>query len=60
MVIRAFAESGWLADIRGVERDAAEGGLVAGLPVHCFSTDKQGVAPKCSTDVVDHRLRSRN
>ena len=51
-MVRAFAESGWLAGIRGVERDALGGGLVAGLPVHCFSTDKHGVAPKCSTDVV--------
>ena len=25
---------------------------MSGLPVHCFSTDKQGVAPKCSTDVM--------
>jgi type VI secretion system protein ImpD len=52
VVVRAFAETGWLAGIRGVERDALKGGLVPGLPVHCFSTDKHGVAPKCSTDVV--------
>ncbi len=52
VVIRAFAESGWLAGIRGVERDSEKGGLAPGLPVHCFATDKQGVARKCSTDVV--------
>ncbi len=52
VVVRAFAESGWLAGIRGVERDAIKGGLVSGLPVHCFSTDAQGVAPRCSTDVM--------
>jgi type VI secretion system ImpC/EvpB family protein len=52
VVVRAFAETGWLAGIRGVERDALKGGLAPGLPVHCFSTDRHGVAPKCSTDVV--------
>lgn len=52
VVVRAFAETGWLAGIRGVERDVLKGGLVPNLPVHCFSTDKQGVALKSSTDVV--------
>ncbi len=52
VIIRAFAESGWLADIRGVRRGVEAGGLVTGLPVHCFDTDGIGVAPKCSTDVV--------
>ena len=52
VAVRAFADTGWLAGIRGVERDVAKGGLVAGLPVHCFSTDKHGVAMKCSTDVI--------
>lgn len=52
VLIRAFAQSGWLARIRGVQRDTDGGGLVTGLPVHCFTTDKLGVAPKCSTDVI--------
>lgn len=52
VLIRSFAESGWLADIRGFRRDVAGGGLVTGLPVHSFSTDAVGVAPKCSTDVI--------
>ncbi len=52
VLIRSFAESGWLADIRGFRRDVAGGGLVTGLPVHSFSTDKPGIAPKCSTDVI--------
>lgn len=52
VAIRSFAESGWLASISGVPRDAASGGVVTGLPVHCFSTDKSGVIPKCSTDVI--------
>ncbi|MCX7425428.1 MAG: type VI secretion system contractile sheath large subunit [Planctomycetia bacterium] len=57
VLARSFAESGWLADIRGVRRDVEGGGLVTGLPVHSFNTDKRGVAPKCSTDVIvsDHQ-----
>lgn len=52
VLIRAFAESGWLADIRGVQRGVAGGGLVTGLPVHCFNTDAMGVAQKSSTDAI--------
>jgi type VI secretion system ImpC/EvpB family protein len=61
VLIRGFSTSQWLADIRGV-RTAIEGrstkvclddgGLVTGLPAHSFSTDKAGVAVKCSTDVI--------
>jgi type VI secretion system protein ImpD len=52
VLLRCFARYSWLADIRGTERDVEGGGLVTGLPVHYFDTDKKGVAPKCSTDVV--------
>ncbi len=52
VLIRAFARSGWLADIRGVQRDTDGGGLVTELPAHCFGTDKTGIALKSSTDVV--------
>ena len=33
-LLRAFAESGWLASIRGLRRDVEGGGLVTGLPAH--------------------------
>ncbi len=52
VVMRAHAEAGWLADIRGVRRDTEGGGLVTGLPAHCFGTDRFGIAPQQSTDVV--------
>jgi type VI secretion system ImpC/EvpB family protein len=52
VLIRCFAESGWLADIRGVVRGAERGGLVPDLPVHSFSTDRDGIAPKPSAEVV--------
>jgi len=52
VLVRSFARTGWLAEINGVHRDLEAGGLVTGLPVHSFSTDKRGVAPKCSTEVM--------
>jgi type VI secretion system ImpC/EvpB family protein len=52
VVVRAFIESGWLAGIAGVRRDVAGGGLLNDLPVHSFSTDKRGIATKCSTDIM--------
>ena len=52
VLIRTFANSGWLADIRGSRRGEIGGGVVADLPVHQFNTDKWRVAPKCSTDAI--------
>ena len=56
VLVQTFAKSGWLAEIRGVKTGEAAGGagggVVNGLPVHSFSTDKQGVVPKCSTDAM--------
>jgi type VI secretion system ImpC/EvpB family protein len=50
VLVRAFADCGWLSDIRGVRPGVRGQGLVTGLPVHSFATDKHGVAPKSSTD----------
>ncbi|NOX52925.1 MAG: type VI secretion system contractile sheath large subunit [Planctomycetes bacterium] len=52
VVVRSFQETGWLADIRGVRRDVIGGGLVTGLAVHSFETDRRGIATKSSTDVI--------
>jgi type VI secretion system ImpC/EvpB family protein len=53
VLARAFGRTGWLAGIRGVVDEAADaGGVVTGLPVHCFATDAEGIAPKVSTEVV--------
>jgi type VI secretion system ImpC/EvpB family protein len=52
VLIRAFANCKWFADIRGVQRGMDEGGLVSGLPMHSFHTDRRGVAPKSSVDVM--------
>lgn len=51
ILMRAFADYGWFADIRGAPRDALTGGLVTDLPVHCFGTDANGIAIKYSTDL---------
>lgn len=52
VLIRAFADTGWLADIRGARRGELSGGIVDGLAIHSFSTDKRGIAPKSSTDAI--------
>ncbi len=52
ILIRAFAQAGWLATIRGVVQDVETGGLVTDLPVHSFATDSADVVPKMSTDLI--------
>jgi type VI secretion system ImpC/EvpB family protein len=52
VIIRAFAETGWFADIRGVQRDIEGGGLVTTLPSSSYGTDRNGLIPKSSTDVI--------
>jgi type VI secretion system protein ImpD len=52
IVIRAFAESGWFADLRGAPRDEIRGGLVTNLPAPSFATDARGVALKPSLECV--------
>lgn len=52
VLIRAFAESGWLADIRGVRRGFSGGGLVQNLPVHSMNTDNEGLVVTPSTDLI--------
>lgn len=52
VVLRAFADCGWFADIRGVERGVDGGGLVTGLPSCAFGTDAHGVAQRTSVDVA--------
>ncbi len=51
VILRAFATSGWFADIRGVERGVEGGGLVTGLESCCFQTDPAGVAIRSSVEV---------
>jgi len=52
VLIRAFSQTGWLADIRGARRGIDGGGLVTELPLHSFPTDPTGLLNKSSTDVI--------
>jgi type VI secretion system ImpC/EvpB family protein len=52
VVLRAFIESGWLADIRGVQTDVDGGGLVDDLPVPALATDAPGLLSCPGTDVI--------
>ena len=52
VLIRAFAETHWLADIRGVRRGVVGGGLVQNLPVPSTTTDEYGLAVAPSTDLI--------
>lgn len=52
VLIRCFAQSGWLANIRGVELGLETGGIVTGLPQTSFGTDRPGVAPGSATDAI--------
>ncbi len=52
VLMRSFATSGWLADIRGLRQDEAGGGLVSELPALSFPTDSAGVIPRPVTEVA--------
>ena len=59
VVLRAFVDTGWFADIRGFERGHETGGLVTGLAVDSHPTDRDGIALKSGTDVVIGSLQER-
>ena len=52
ILIHAFKEHGWFADIRGSYRGTLDGGVVNGLAVDDFSTDATNTVLKFSTDVL--------
>jgi type VI secretion system protein ImpD len=52
VVMRAFAQNGWFADLRGAPLDEVRGGLVADLPIISFDTDRKGLAIKPSTECI--------
>ncbi|WP_284944997.1 type VI secretion system contractile sheath large subunit [Acidisoma cladoniae] len=61
IVIRAQAQFGWPADIRGVDADRVGGGLVPDLAREPYSTDRHGAWCRPSLDLVltekqDHLL----
>nr|WP_283949551.1 type VI secretion system contractile sheath large subunit [Limobrevibacterium gyesilva] len=59
-VVRAYANHGWPADVRGTETDQRNGGLVDELPAEAFSPEPRSVWVRPSLDVVltDRQERS--
>ena len=51
VVLRAFGQFGWFANIRGAPEDDIGGGMVDCLAQPSFQTDRRGVALRYSTDV---------
>jgi type VI secretion system protein ImpC len=58
VLARAFALSGWFADIRGTGQGPDSGGVVE-LPAHSYRTDRPGVAVKCSVDSIVSESRDK-
>lgn len=52
VLIRAFAECGWFAEIRGMTRGVDAGGIVTGLPELCCHTDRESVIRQPPVDVM--------
>ncbi len=52
VLLRSFAQSSWLAAIRGTERGVEGGGLVTGLVRAWAPTDEPGLVPLPPTEVV--------
>jgi type VI secretion system protein ImpD/type VI secretion system protein ImpC len=52
VVMRAFVNHAWPADVRGSETDRLGGGLVTGLPIEPFATDPDHVWVRPPVDLV--------
>lgn len=60
VVVRAFANYGWFADIRGAPIDELRGGVVADLPIESFTTDAPGIANKPSLECCLSDLQEKD
>ncbi len=52
VLLRAFSEGSWFADIRGAQRGTEHGGRVYGPTYDAFSTEPRDTAPKPVTEVI--------
>jgi type VI secretion system ImpC/EvpB family protein len=52
VVLRSFANYGWVADLRGARDEEDGAGRVGGLTFDWFATDRAGIALKSPTDVM--------
>jgi len=53
VVIRSFCRTGWVTDIRGVERDRSGGGLVTELPIEFHHADRRLAKPPMDAVITD-------
>lgn len=60
LLIRAYAQSAWFAEIRGTPQDTVAGGIVDSLPLEWFDTDRRGIATRYSTDVSISEFQERD
>ncbi len=51
IVVRAYAQSGWFADLRGAPQDQEGGGIVTDLPTMSFKTDRPGLAAQPPVEI---------
>lgn len=59
VVVRAFRENGWFADIRGTRTDSEEAGLVNRLPRASFSTNEAAAyRPPVEVALTDRKQRA--
>ncbi len=59
VLIRAFANTGWFADIRGGIHGFGEGGAVRNLSYARYEMDRKGIAARPSTNVQVHDFLER-
>jgi len=59
VLIRAFANTGWFADIRGGVHGFGEGGAVRNLSYARYEMDRKGLAARPSTNVQVHDFLER-
>ena len=60
VVMRAFGQYAWPADIRGVETDRVGGGLVTDVPLELFRTDPDLVWTRSAVEIVLTDLQERS
>ncbi len=60
VVMRAFGQYAWPADIRGVETDRVGGGLVTDVPLESFRTDPDLVWTRSAVEIVLTDLQERS
>lgn len=60
VLIRAFGQCGWLADIRGFDRDVLGQGLVSSLTVPALHTDLPNVAVRFPVETAIGDLREKD